>query len=299
MEKRENKSAALGVIIPMLIFGTIGIFREFTPLPSGLLATARGLIGAAFLFAVMLFSRNKIDVKAIRKNLFLLCASGIMIGINWILLFEAYKYTTVPIATLSYYMEPVFVVLCAALLLKEKLTPTKVICTLVAFAGIVLVAFGSDAGGEVMSGKNHPLGILLGVGAAMLYAGDILINKVIDGIPAKERTLVQLFIAGAVCIPYTCLAENVTSVEFTVTSTIMLAIMGILHTGIAYTIYFGAIKQLRAQTVALLSYIDPVTSVILAVCLIPGSVLSATGWLGAILVLGSAVVSEFPSKKTN
>lgn len=299
MEQRENSKAMLGVIIPMLIFGTIGILRHYSGLPSGFLSMTRGLIGAAFLFGVMIFSKSKIDFGAIKKNFLLLCISGMMIGVNWILLFEAYNYTTVPIATLSYYMEPVFVVLGAAVLLKEKLTPTKVICTLVAFVGIVLVAFGSDAGGEALDGKNHPLGIILGVGAAMLYAGDILINKVIDGIPAKERTLIQLFIAGAVCIPYTCLAENIGSVEFTVTGIVMLVILGILHTGVAYTIYFDSIKKLRAQTVALLSYIDPVASVILAICFIPNSVLSSMGWLGAVLVLGSAIISELPSKKVN
>ncbi|MBQ4557156.1 MAG: EamA family transporter [Clostridia bacterium] len=287
----------LGVIIPMLIFGTIGIFREYTPLPSGLLSMARGLIGAAFLFLVMIISRAKINGAAVKKNFLLLFVSGAMIGVNWILLFEAYKYTTVPVATLSYYMAPIFVILGAAVLLKEKLTPLKAICALVAFVGIVLVAFGSDAGGESVEGKNHLLGILLGLGAAALYASDILINKVVDGVSAQERTLVQLATAGAVCIPYTFLAENLDKVTFTATSVIMLIIMGVVHTGIAYTLYFGSMKQLKAQTVALLSYIDPVASVILAVMLIPGSVLSAMGWIGAVLVLGAAVVSELPSKK--
>ncbi|MBQ8837208.1 MAG: EamA family transporter [Clostridia bacterium] len=296
MEQRENKKAMLGVIATMLIFGTIGIFREYTPLPSGLLSAARGLIGAAFLFVVMLVTRVKINGVAVKKNFLLLFLSGAMIGVNWILLFEAYKYTTVPIATLSYYMAPIFVILGASVVLKEKLTPLKVICALVAFIGIVLVAFGSDAGGESADGKNHLLGILLGVGAAALYAGDILINKVVDGVGAEERTLVQLATAGVVCVPYTLLAEDIGNVEFTAVSVILLIVMGVVHTGIAYTMYFGSMKQLRAQTVALLSYIDPVASVILAVWLIPGSVLTAMGWIGAVLVLGAAVVSEIPAK---
>lgn len=287
----------LGVIGAMLIFGTIGIFREYTPLPSGLLSMSRGLIGAAFLFCIMLITRKALSKNSIKKSFLLLATSGAMIGVNWILLFEAYKYTTVPIATLSYYMAPVFVVLMASVFLKEKLTRTKLICTLVAFVGIVLVTFGSDGGGGTADGKNHLLGILLGVGAAALYAGDIIINKIIDGVTAEERTLVQLFVAGAVCIPYTLLAENLGEVEFTATSVVLLIIMGIVHTGIAYTMYFGSMKQLPAQTVALLSYIDPVASVILAVLLIPNSVLTALGWLGAVLVLGSAVISELPSRK--
>lgn len=291
MNKSEKTSATLSLITAVLLFGTIGIFRAYTPLPSGLLSMSRGLIGALFLFFVMLCTREKLSGKAIRKNIPLLGISGAMIGLNWILLFEAYNYTTVPVATLCYYMAPIFVILASPIVLKERLTKKKLLCTLVAFIGITLVIFGSDAG-DTADGKNHLLGILLGIGAAALYAGDILINKVIEGVTAKERTFTQLAVAGIVCIPYTLFAENLGAVKFTTASVILLLVMGVLHTGIAYTLYFGAMKKLPAQTVALLSYIDPVASVILAVWLLPGSVLTAAGWIGALLVLGAAVVSE-------
>ncbi len=294
MEQKSKTKAIIGVIIPMLIFGTIGVLRHYSGLPSGFLSMTRGLIGAAFLFIVMLISRKKINFKAVKKAFLLLFISGAMIGANWILLFEAFEYTTIPIATLCYYMAPIFVILMASVVLKEKLTPLKLICTAIAFIGIILVTFGSDDGSSV--GKNHLIGILCGLGAAALYAGDIIINKVVDGVSAEERTLIQLFTAGAVCIPYTFTVENITSSLFDAKSTTLLLIMGIVHTGIAYTMYFGSMKQLKAGTVALLSYIDPVASVILAVMLIPNSVLTAMGWIGAVLVLGAAVISELPQK---
>ena len=295
MNTSENKSAMLRLSTAILLFGTIGIFRAYTPLPSGLLSMSRGLIGAAFLLLIMLCSHAKLSASAIRKNGLLLTLSGAMIGANWILLFEAYNYTTVPIATLCYYMAPIFVILASPIVLKEKLTGVKLLCSAVAFIGIVLVVFGSDDGAG--GGKNHFIGILCGLGAAALYAGDILINKVIDGVTAQERTFVQLATAGIVCIPYTLFAENLSTVEFTTVSVLFLVILGVVHTGFAYTLYFGAMKQLPAQTVALLSYMDPVVSVILAVWLLPGSVLTAAGWIGAVLVLGAAVISELPHAK--
>jgi len=285
----------LRLLSAILLFGTIGVFRQFTPLPSSLLSMSRGLIGAAFLFLFMLLSRKKISLAAVKKNLLLLVISGAMIGANWILLFEAFRYTTIPIATLCYYMAPVFVILASPLVLKEKLTKTKLLCTAVALVGIVLVVFGSDDGSS--DAANHLIGILCGLGAAALYAGDILINKTVDGVTAEERTLVQLAAAGIVCIPCTFLLDDFSDAEFTALSITMLIVMGVVHTGIAYTLYFGSMKQLPAQTVALLSYLDPVTSVILAVWLIPGSILSAMGWIGAVLVLGAAVVSELPHKQ--
>ena len=294
MEQNNNR-ALLGVIIPMLIFGTIGILKHYCEFPSGFLSMTRGLIGAAFLFAVMIFSRKKINFKAAKKALPLLVLSGAMIGVNWILLFEAMEYTTVPIAILCYYMAPIFVILMASVILKEKLTLLKVFCTVIAFVGIILVTFGSDDGTSV--GTNHLIGILCGLGAAVLYAGDIIINKIIDGVSAEERTLFQLFVAGAVCIPYTFTVENISDTMFNTLSVTLLIILGVVHTGIAYTMYFGSIKKLKAGTVALLSYIDPVASVILAVFFIPNSVLNTLGWIGALLVLGAAVISELPGKK--
>lgn len=295
MNQAKNTSAFLRLTAAVLLFGTIGIFRTWSGLPSGLLSMSRGLIGAAFLLAVMLASGKKISLKAVKKSLFLLILSGAMIGANWILLFEAYNYTTVPIATLCYYMAPIFVILASPLVLKEKLTGTKLLCTLIALVGIILVVFGSDDGASV--GKNHFVGILCGLGAALLYGSDILINKIVDGVTAEERTFVQLITAGIVCVPYTLLCEDLGAIEWDAISVTLLLVMGILHTGIAYTLYFGSMKQLPAQTVALLSYIDPVASVILAVWLLPGSVLTAAGWIGAILVLGAALISELPYKE--
>lgn len=295
MNQTKNTSAILRLTSAVLLFGTIGIFRTWSGLPSGLLSMSRGLIGAAFLLAVILLSGKRISLKAVKKSIVLLILSGAMIGANWILLFEAYNYTTIPIATLCYYMAPIFVILASPLVLKEKLTGAKLLCTLIAFAGIVLVVFGSDDGSG--GGKNHFVGILCGLGAAILYGSDILINKVVEGVTAEERTFVQLATAGIVCIPYTLLCEDLGAITWTGVNITLLLVMGVLHTGIAYTLYFGSMKQLPAQTVALLSYIDPVASVILAVWLIPNSVLTAAGWIGAVLVLGAAVISELPHKE--
>lgn len=292
---QKNSSAMLRLLTAILLFGTIGVFRQFTPLPSSLLSMSRGLIGAAFLFVYMMISRKKISGAAVKKNLALLVISGVIIGANWILLFEAFRYTTIPIATLCYYMAPVFVVLASPLVLKEKLTRTKLICTAVALVGIILVVFGSDDGSS--EAKNHLIGILCGLGAAALYASDILINKIVDGVTAEERTLVQLAAAGAVCIPCVFWLDDFSTAVFSPLSITMLVVLGVVHTGFAYTLYFGSMKQLPAQTVALFSYLDPVTSVILAIWLIPGSVLTVAGWIGAVLVLGSAVISELPHKE--
>lgn len=294
MLKKETLSK-LSISASMLIFGTIGLFRRSLPLPSGFIACARGIIGSLFLSAVCLLRGTKLSGGAIKKQLLPLCVTGGMIGANWILLFEAYNYTSVAAATLCYYLAPMIVILLSPILFREKLTLKKGLCALCALFGITLVSgiFKPDGAAP---GKNDTLGLLLGLGAAVLYACVILGNKKIGGVPAFDRTLVQLAAAAAVVLPYTLLAEC-TPETFSALADLktagLLLLVGVLHTGIAYTLYFGALEGLSAQTAALLGYIDPVSAIILSALLLsePMGVLDI---LGAVLVLGAALVSDLP-----
>ena len=99
---REVHAARIQLILAMAIFGTIGIFRKYLPLPSGALAMLRGFIGMGFLLILVKIKRQPLSKPAIKKNLWPLVISGSLIGINWIMLFEAYQYTTVAAATLCY-----------------------------------------------------------------------------------------------------------------------------------------------------------------------------------------------------
>lgn len=277
------------LVASMLIFGTIGIFRKYIPLPSGMIAMVRGIVGTMFLMLVMMVGKKKPDFMAIKKNLLLLCLSGALIGFNWILLFEAYQHTSVAVATLCYYMAPVFVILVSPIVLKERLTRRKMLCAAAAFVGMVLV---SDV---LSSGFSGMRGILLGVGAAALYASVIMLNKKLGEIGAYDKTLVQLAAAAIVLLPYVLIAENPAEMELSALTVVMLLVVGVVHTGAAYAMYFGSMGGLKAQTVALFSYIDPAAAVVLSAVIL-GEKIDAAGIIGAVLVLGAAVVSDLPEK---
>ena len=279
----------------MTIFGTIGIFRKYIPLPSSLLALARGIIGTAFLlFLVLAVKRDKLSIEAIKRNFVFLVVSGAFIGFNWILLFEAYQYTTVATATLCYYMAPVIVVLVSPFLFKERLTLLKAICVAVALAGMVFVSGIPQSG---FGGMSELKGILLGLGAATLYAIVVILNQYIKDIPAYDKTIMQLGTAAIAILPYTLLTENFADISFTPVAVLMLIFVGIVHTGIAYTLYFGSMSGLKAQTIALFSYIDPVVAIILSAVILQENI-GLWGVIGAVMVLGSTMVSEhFGEKK--
>lgn len=284
-------ASKLKIILAMFIWGSIGIFVKFIPLPSSAIALARGIIGSLFLLCLFAFQRRMPDKQAIRKNLVLLICSGALIGFNWLLLFQSYHYTTVATATVCYYLQPVFVTLLSPLVLKEKLTLPKVCCVLAALFGMILVS------GVLSEGSNwDAMGILLGVSAAIVYASVILMNKFTKNISAYDITFVQLMIAAIVMVPYVFITEDVSSFSLDGIQWVFLLVVGIFHTGIAYWLYFGSMADIPSQTIALYSYIDPVVAIIFSTFLLKEP-LSAQGAIGAVCILGSTCFSEYLSKK--
>ena len=113
-------SAKFRLVLSMVIYGTIGLFVRSISLPTSLIASFRGAVGAIFLLLVLYLQKEKLDFKAIRANLKILLPVGIVMGFNWMLLFEAYRYTPVAVATVFYYLAPVVVMLVSPFLLKER-----------------------------------------------------------------------------------------------------------------------------------------------------------------------------------
>lgn len=283
----------LKLITAMVLFGTIGIFVKHIDLPSSVIAFARAFIGMLFLLAVIACKRMKISKEAIRKNLVPLLFSGVFLGMNWIGLFEAYRYTSVATATLCYYLAPIIVILVAPILFKEKLTFRKGICAVVALVGMVFVSGviqnGMPAAGELK-------GILYGLGAAVLYAIIMLLNKKIQNISAYDKTVVQLGISTIVLLPYCLVTEDISSFAISPMVIGLLLLVGIVHTGVTYYLYFGAIGALKSQTVAIISYLDPVVAVLISVFFLREG-MDVFGIIGAVLILGAALFSELEKKK--
>ena len=153
---------------------------------------------------------------------------------------------------------------------------------------MVLVSGVIESGG---AGTGNLKGVLLGLGAAVCYASVIIMNKKITGVDAYRKTTIQLLCAGLVMVPYMLLTDGFGKTEFSAGTIALLVIVGIVHTGFAYVLYFGSMDGLKAQSIAMLSYIDPVTALLLS-ALVLREPLSAAGVVGAIMILFSAVFAE-------
>ena len=284
-------SPELKLIFSMVVFGTIGVFVKSIPLPSGEIALYRALLASLLILGILLLSKKKFSFKEIKKALPLLIISGVAIGFNWIFLFEAYKYTTVSVATLSYYFAPVLVTIACPILFKEKFGVKEIICFVFSTIGIVLIT----GIGDLSNSSNHLLGVLFGLIAAVLYASVILINKFIT-VDGLYRTFFQFLSAVIVLTPYVIFTGGFTITTLNTNGFILLLIVGLVHTGITYYLYFTSIKELSGQKTAILSYIDPLVAIILSVTLLAEE-LTLLQIIGGALILGFTLYYELSSKK--
>ena len=290
MDKRN--SARLQLIFTMLLFGTIGALSRYINMPSSIICLGRAFFGVITIMILLAVRKEKTDTEAIRRNLWWLVLSSVLMCCNWICQFEAYKYTTIAASTLCYYMQPVFYILAGAVVLREKLTAKKIICVAIAFCGMILVSGVLQTGFHISELK----GAIFGVTGGFFYAMVVLINKYMKDISPVNTTIMQLSLVSVIMLPYSAATGAFSEVSVTLTGIICLLILGVLHTGIGYIIYFDAVNKLPAQTVGILSYIDPVEAVMLSAFLLKEPVNIYTVF-GAAMILGAAAVSELTGDK--
>ena len=287
----QLKKSRMKLTAAMVIFGTLGPFVRHIPLSSGALALCRALMATAVLGGYLLVTKQPLGLKTIGKDLPLLLISGMAMGINWVLLFEAYRYTTVSVATLSYYFAPVIVTVACPVLFREKMGAKQWLCFGMSTLGIVLIT----GVGDLSRGNSHMTGILFGLGAAGLYASVVLINKFIRGVSGIRRTVLQFGAALTALVPYVACNGGISFSGMDTAGWLCLLTVGLVHTGAAYCLYFSGLKDLSGQETAILSYIDPLVAVLLSVFLL-GEEMTPVQILGGALILGFTLWNEIKGK---
>ena len=287
-----TKRARFSLIFSMAIFGTLAPFVRRIGVTSGELALYRALMAAALIAVFLLVTRQKIPFAAIKKEIPLLLLSGMAMGFNWILLFQAYKFTTVSVATLSYYFAPVIVTILCPIIFRERLTKKQIICFVMSTLGLVLITGIGDLSGA----NSHLTGILFGLGAASLYATVIMLNKFIKNVEGIHRTFLQFLAAIVVLIPYVAFTSGANLAVMDGMGWICLLVVGFIHTGITYCLYFTSLKDIPGQKAAILSYIDPLIAVVISVTIL-GESMSFVQIIGGVLILGFTLWNELSPKE--
>ena len=278
-------------VFAMVIFGTLAPFVRNIGVSSGELALYRAVMGAG-LIGIYLLAKGKNPFSGgLKREILLLLLSGGAMGINWILLFQAYRYTSVSTATLCYYFAPVIVTALSPVLFRERLTRKQLFCFAMATLGLVLIT-----GLEPSAGSTNLTGILFGLGAAVFYAAVILLNKYIRSTAGIQRTFLQFLAAIVTLIPYVAATGGVTLSRLDSTGWMCLLVVGILHTGITYCLYFSSLKALPGQRAAILSYIDPLVAVLISVTVLREP-MTWQQTLGGGLILGFTLWNALPERE--
>ena len=287
------------IAIAAAIFGTIGLFVRQIPLPSAEIALYRAVLAVMAIGTYLAAARQKIDLSGMKKELILLLVSGVAMGFNWILLFESYKYTTVSLATLSYYAAPILITVVSTIAFREKLTIRKGLCFAMSTVGILLITISGSSGGDggasaAISGKGTDhIGIMFGLGAAVLYAAVVLLNKFIKNVEGIRRTFLQFIASVVTLFPYVMWSGGTHLGDMSGSGWFFLLVVGLLHTGVAYCIYFSSLQHVPGQEAAVLSYIDPLVAVILSVAVLHES-MSLLQVIGGLMILGFTLLNELP-----
>lgn len=277
----------LKYILSVVLYGTIGMFLRYINLPSEVVVLCRGMIGSLVIILFMLIKGEKFRFDIIKKNLGWLLVSGVCLGLNWIFLFAAYLQTTVAIASLCNYLAPTIVVLIASLVFRERIKGTKLVCVAAALLGIVFVSGIFDA----TSKDVNFLGIGLGLSAAVCFVVLVICNRKIIGVSAYEKSVIQLAVSAFTVLPYVIISNWGTTLSFDTGSVLLTLMLGLVHTGFAYCLYFDGLSKLPVHAVAILGYIEPAVSVLCSAIILHES-MGPFGWIGAALIIGAAAISE-------
>jgi drug/metabolite transporter (DMT)-like permease len=210
-------------------------------------------------------------------------ACGFALVMNWVLLFAAYQYVPISVATTVYHSQPFFLLMLAAVFMNEKIGLASLPWFLVAFLGLLLIT-QIKLDDQLLEAGRWP-GFLMPLGAAMLYAVATLLTKLLKGIKPHVLAFFQVCLGVLMLVS---LAEFTALPELP-QQWVYLVILGVVHTCVMYIFLYSSFQKLPMIIIAILAFLYPAVA-ILVDYLVFDVRLDLSQWLGVILILISATV---------
>lgn len=273
--------------LSLLILGTNGFYVSHISLSSSQIVLMRTLIGGVLLTCLVLLLGG-FDKDSVRAERIPLLLGGATLGLNWVALFEAYRVLNVSLATLIYYVGPILVLLFSPILFHEKLTGRKSISVLIVAIGIICIS------GSIVDAGMNPWGLFVAIISAILYAALIVFNKQIVRTSGMQTAAIELDVAFVVVLMYTLCTAG--APRITGSDLPYIAAIGFINTGLAYLLYFSGLQKLSGQSVALISYLDPVAALLCSALLLHEA-MTPVQIVGAVLIIGGAMFGEIKRQR--
>ena len=280
----------LKLTLVMLIWGSIGIFTRYIDLNPMVLAFFRAACAIPVLGVYIVI--KKISLRIPIARIWPYVASGVLLGFGWAGLLFGYKNTDTSSAVIVYNMCPIYVMAAAPFILKERLTATRAAIILICFVGLYLVV-----GARPLEG--HELwGMLLAGGSGILYAAIVIINrKITHKLDGTVSAMIQITVAAIILLPFALSGRGLAQVaNLDARGLTMAVILGTVHTGVAYSLYFSVYMRLKSIDIVSYSYLEPVFCIILGIAFL-GERLTPAQWAGGALILGATYIGEYINYK--
>lgn len=271
-------------LISLVIMGSQGIVASFSSLPSMHLVFTRTVIGSIVLLIVCALHKYKFKCLKNRKEAICLFLSGFSLGAGWIFLYQAYAIIGVSISTLLYYLGPMIALVLSPIIFKEKLTKAQVLGIIISFLGAVLL------NGKIAGDPTKIHGIILGILSGVSYALMLIFNKNVKTASGMENTTIQI-VASFILITIFLLFNGGIHIHIEGKEWFPVLWIGLINTCLACYFYYKTIPRLPISTIAIFSYLDPVSAVILSAVIL-GETLSIIQIIGVVLVIGGAAFSQ-------
>jgi len=279
----KNKSL-IQIHIAVLLFGISGLFGKFLALPAIIIVFGRVLFSSVFLLIILFYLKKDIKLKQ-RNHYFYLGIMGLILAIHWTTFFKSIQISTVAIGLLTFSTFPVFVTFIEPYFFKEKIKLSDIIIAIITFSGVALIVPKFELGNNLTQGALW--GILSGFTYAIL---SILNRKYVEEYSSLVIAFYEQLIAAIILAPFLFLYKPV----FQVKEVLLLVLLGIIFTGISHSLFISGLKNIRTQVASIISSLEPVYGILLAIVLlqeIPG----LREVLGGLIILGTVFYSTIKS----
>ena len=283
-ENKNNVTAFVKYLCALFLFGLNGIVASHIALSSYEIVFLRTLIGSILLICVFFLSRGRFHWKKYKQDFIFVVLSGFAMGASWMFLYEAYQQIGVSFASLLYYCGPVIVMIFSPLMFKEKLTMPKVVGFLIVLFGIMLV------NGKMTVSEGNRWGLLCGALSAVMYFFMVTLNKRSHKIVGMENAVIQLTVSFLTVAVFVGIKQAFV-IKVPTSSWPWILLLGLVNTGLGCYLYFSPLSKIPVQTVAIFGYIEPLSAVVFAALLL-GEKMSALQYIGAVCIIGGAMIGE-------
>jgi len=252
-----HSSKTLGylyVAVAAVIWGSNGVIVNYVALNAYAIAFFRVLFASLTLLPITLLTQRH-ELKRGLKAWKVMLALGGLLSLGWSFLFQSMKLIPIANAVLLDYTAPIFVAVLAPLLLKERMEKVTVLALILSMAGVIMIS--SQQGLEL--GELNLMGTTFGLLAGLSYAGFILLSKrVVSAIPSQVVAVYAYATATILLLPSLAGAD----LRLSLTSWVLLLVLGVLNTGFAVTLYLAGLRRVKAQRAVVYTYLEPVSAML-------------------------------------